>query len=377
MKKTERRRVAVIGGGAGGLAAAIAAAEGGGAVTIYERGNRVGKKLLKTGNGRCNLTHEGVRAEDYNCPDFVGAVLGQTGTAELLDFFHGLGLWTVADGEGRIYPRSDTASSVLDVLRLRCERLGVEECCSREVASLVRRRGVWLLRFADGAEEEAERVIVASGGGSRLTAALGIPQRPFVPVLCPLKTQLVPIRGLSGLRERCVVTLERGKKALCTEAGEVLFRDYGLSGIVILNMSRFAEKGDVLALDLLPEWEEEALAAALAARRERYGEEFLTGIFQRRLGEALRRLAQGDTQRLAHCAKRLEVVVEGVADEGHAQVTRGGAAVEAFDPATLQSLDWEGLYVIGEALDVDGRCGGYNLHWAFASGLAAGRSAVK
>ena len=186
-----------------------------------------------------------------------------------------------------------------------------------------------------------------------------------------------PIRGLSGLRTRCVVTLEREGRALCAEAGEVLFRDYGLSGIVILNMSRLARAGDVLTLDLLPEWEEAALSAALRSRRQDCGEqELLTGVFHRRLGEALLRLAPGDTDALARYIKRFPLTVEGAADAANAQVTRGGAAVESFDPATLQCRDWEGLYVIGEALDVDGRCGGYNLHWAFASGLAAGRSAV-
>ena len=377
VKSTGKLQVAVVGGGAGGLAAAIAAAEGGASVKICERANRVGKKLLKTGNGRCNLTHQDVRAEDYNCPDFVAPVLEQTDTAALLDFFRGLGLWTVTDAEGRVYPRSDTAASVLDVLRLRCGKLGVEECCSCEVAGIGRRRGAWLLRFADGGSAEADRVIVASGGGTRLTAALGIPQRPFAPVLCPLKTDVRPIRGLSGLRARCVVTLEREGRALCAEAGEVLFRDYGLSGIVILNMSRLARAGDVLALDLLPEWEEAALSAALRSRRQDCGEqELLTGVFHRRLGEALLRLAPGDTDALARYIKRFPLTVEGAADTANAQVTRGGAAVESFDPATLQCRDWEGLYVIGEALDVDGRCGGYNLHWAFASGLAAGRSAV-
>ena len=370
-------RVAVIGGGAGGLTAAIAAAENGASVKIYERSNRVGKKILKTGNGRCNLTHTNVCPEDYNHPDFVKSVLSEIGTEELLSFFQSLGLWMVTDGEGRVYPRSDTASSVLDVLRLRCATLGAEECCSSEVTSLGKRNGVWILRFADGGSAEADKVIVASGGGTKLTAALGVEQRAFSPILCPLKTDTEPVRGLNGLRVRCKVTLLRRGETVAEEEGEVLFREYGVSGIVILNMSRYARKGDVLSLDLLPDREEEKLSRTLEERTAALGEELLTGIFHRRLGEALRRRAPGGAAELAHIIKNYTLAVEGAADTANAQVTRGGAAVEAFDSETLECRDWDGLFMVGEALDVDGRCGGYNLHWAFASGLRAGRSALR
>lgn len=377
VKKTKKIRVAVIGGGAGGLAAAIAAAENGASVIIYERANRVGKKILKTGNGRCNLTHEPVTPEDYNHPAFVAPVLAETGAAELREFFRTLGLWTVTDGEGRVYPRSDTASSVLDVLRLRCAALGVEERCSSEVTALGKRNGVWLLRFAEGGSAEADRVIVGSGGGTKLASSLGVPYVPFSPILCPLKTALEPVRGLSGLRVRCTVTLRREGEILWREEGEVLFRDYGVSGIVILNMSRYARKGDELSLDLLPEWEESALAAELLAREAERGQESLTGIFHKRLGEALHRMAPAGGAELAHTIKYYTIPVESAADTDNAQVTRGGAATDAFDAETLECRDWDGLYMVGEALDIDGRCGGYNLHWAFASGLRAGRSAAK
>ena len=376
MSSELKRRVAVVGGGAGGLAAAITAAREGAEVTIYERQNRVGKKLLKTGNGRCNLTNEQIAPEAYNHPDFVAPVLSGCGSAELISFFRSLWLWTVSDSEGRVYPRSDTAASVLDVLRLGCAAAGAEELCSREVTELFRDAAEWRLRFQDGSETRADAVILSTGGGTALAKSLGHRLVPFSPVLCPLKTDTAPIRGLSGLRIRARVRLLDGETELCREDGEVLFRDYGVSGIVILNMSRLARWGHTLSLDLLPELSEAELAAAL---RERTlpREELFTGVFHRRVGEAVRRAAlSGSPEALARCIKDFRLSVQGPGDAAAAQVTRGGADVRGFDPATLASRLCPGLYMVGEALDIDGRCGGFNLHWAFASGLAAGRSAA-
>ena len=376
MHSEPQRRVAVIGGGAGGLCAAIAAAEQGAAVTIYERQNRVGKKLLKTGNGRCNLSNEHLSPADYNHPDFVAPQLALCDTAALRSFFASLGLWTVADNEGRVYPRSDTAASVLDVLRLRCAALGVTEDCGRELVSLKKRGERWRLRFREGEGAECEAVIIATGGGTDLASPLGHSVAPFSPILCPLRTDAAPVKGLSGLRVRGLVRLFRGSKLLCEEAGEILFRDFGVSGIVILNMSRFASPGCVLSVDMMPEMDEGALAEVLRQRRLPR-EELFTGIFHKRVGEALlRQVPDGDCDKLAALIKAYRLPVTGTADAASAQVTRGGASVEEFDPLTLQSRLHDGLYMIGEALDVDGRCGGYNLHWAFASGLAAGRSAA-
>ena len=374
------RSVLVVGGGAGGLCAAVAAARAGGRVLILEKANRVGKKLLKTGNGRCNLSNEHVSPAGYNHPDFAAAVLSDADCAALRDFFAGLGLWTRADEEGRIYPRSDTAASVLDVLRLEAARLGAEERCSVEVAAVTPRpEGGFSVSTRESGSFTADRVIVASGGGTALLRPLGHPLVPFAPVLCPLKTDVTPIRGLSGLRVKCRAELLRRGTAVYAETGEILFRDYGVSGILALNLSRQAEKGDILSLNLLPELTEEELLARLEAQRSlrRGSGELLTGVFHRRVGEALVRAAGGEDPRaLTRVIRDFRLRIEGPADVQNAQVTRGGAAVESFDPATLESRICPGLYAVGETLDMDGLCGGYNLHWAFASGLAAGRSAM-
>ena len=373
------RRVLIVGGGAGGLAAAVAAARAGAQVTILEKSNRVGKKLLRTGNGRCNLSNLRVSPAGYNRPEFVAPLLKTTDCAAVRDFFASLGLWTVADGEGRIYPRSDAAASVLDVLRLECARLGVRELCAAEVTGLRRTPRGFAADVRERGEFTAERIVVSTGGGTALLRSLGCGYVPFAPVLCPLRTDTSPIRGLSGLRVKCRADLLRGDRLIHTESGEILFRDFGVSGILALDLSRFVRKGDVISLDLLPELSEAELCLRLEERKARMtDDDLLTGIFQRRVGEALVRAAGGtDSAALAWSIKAFRLTAEGPGDVQNAQVTRGGASVDAFDPLTLECRLHPGLYAVGEALDVDGQCGGYNLHWAFASGLAAGRSAAE
>ena len=373
------RHVAIVGGGAAGLCAAVAAAEAGARVTILEKASRVGKKLLKTGNGRCNLSNLHVAPEGYNHPDFVAPLLTETPCEALRVFFASLGLWTTADGEGRVYPRSDTAASVLDVLRLACARRGAQERCGAEVAAVTPLPGGgYRLSLREGEAVTADRVIVASGGGTALLRPLGHALVPFAPVLCPLRTGVSPIRGLSGLRVRCRASLLRDGETVCRESGELLFRDFGVSGILALDLSRFALPGDILSLDLLPELTETELLARLEGQAAlgRGSGELLVGVFHRRVAEAVLRAAGDESPRsLAKAIRDFRLTVEGPGDVQNAQVTRGGAAVEGFDPRTLESRRCPGLYGVGEALDIDGRCGGYNLHWAFVSGLAAGRSA--
>lgn len=379
-RKTAPQLVAVIGGGAGGLCAAIAAGRAGADVVIFEQANRVGKKLLKTGNGRCNLSNMEVTPDDYNHPDFVEPTLREYFCEELLDFFGSLGLWTVTDEEGRVYPRSDTAASVLDVLRLECEEMEVGERCSMEITGIAPQGHGFYLTARTGETFFVDRVIVATGGGTSLLRPLGHKMIPFSPILCPLKTDAESIRGLTGLRCACRAELIRRGKSVYAEDGEILFRDFGVSGILALNLSRYALPGDTLSLDLLPELPLDALTKKLAVQKalRQNGADLFTGIFHRRLGEAIARRAKSDDPaELAHIIKNYRLSILGPGDTQHAQVTRGGADTAEFDPETLESRRVPGLYAVGEALDIDGACGGYNLHWAFASGLRAGRSAAR
>ena len=370
------RQIVIAGGGAAGLAAAVTAARLGAQVTLLERADRVGKKILQTGNGRCNLSNTAVAPRAYNAPDFVKPALSHIGCEALRNFFASLGLLTYADAEGRIYPVSDAASSVLDVLRLSCEEYGVRILCGFEAARLLPNGTVCA---ADGRTVHGDAVIVTTGGGTALLQSVGHRLTPFSPVLCPLATDTAPIRGLSGLRAKCAVTLRRGGQALVTQRGELLFRDYGVSGIVIFDLSRHAQPGDLLSLDFLPDIPlgklEELLAERTAAHPARLGEALLTGMFHSRVNAALCRAAGGRVERLARTLKGLCLEVKGCGDRKQAQVTRGGAALSEFDSATLRSVRIPNLYAAGETLDIDGACGGYNLHWAFASGILAAHGA--
>lgn len=373
-------RVLIVGGGAAGLAAAVEAARAGAQVQILEKNDRVGKKLLATGNGRCNLTNLAVAPEGYNCPSFVAPVLDAVSCAGLRDFFMELGLWTYADEAGRVYPVSDAANSVLDVLRLGCAELGVREVCGFEVREVRREKDGYRVRSKAGEGLFGHRLIVTTGGGSALLGDLGHTLLPFEPVLCPLETETAGIRGLSGLRVRCEAALLSGGETVACERGEMLFRDFGVSGIAVFDLSRFYRSGMSLRLDLMPQTGEAALAALFRERLARQGarepEAFFTGIFHKRLGRVLmERTGALEAARLAAAVKRFDLKVLGKGDVTKAQVTRGGAHVGEFSARTLESMGRDGLFAAGESLDVDGRCGGYNLHWAFVSGIVAGRAA--
>lgn len=385
-------RVAIIGGGAAGLTAAVAAARLGARVTLLEGGTRVGRKILASGNGRCNLTNLHVAPSAYNHPEFVKPVLAAVPCEAVRSFFGTLGLLTYADEEGRVYPVTNAANSVLDVLRLECERLGVEERCDFEVARVKRDEdsGTLACLSHEGERVEADAVIVATGGGASLLAGLGHEQTPYSPALVPLVTDPEPIRGLSGVRVRCAASIiDAAGQTLATERGELLFRDYGVSGIMVLDLSRFCAGGATLSVDFFPDTDAAAMERLLAERRSSLGwrpaSRFFDGMLHTRVGQAVLRVADVDPkapaadlpcEQLAALLKDFRLLVTGPGDAQQAQVTRGGAAVEEFDAATLESRRIPGLFAAGEVLDVDGPCGGFNLHWAWASGIRAGEAAV-
>jgi predicted Rossmann fold flavoprotein len=389
--------VLVIGGGASGLAAAIASARHGAAVTLLEADARVGRKILASGNGRCNLTNVAIDTAAYNQPAFVEPIVQAYPCDSVLGFFSSMGLLTSSDDEGRVYPASNAAASVLDVLRLECDRLDIDvrhEFKASGIASLG--SDGWEVTSDQGATVRGSAVVVATGGGT-LLESVGHTMVATQPVLGPIRTETEPIRGLSGVRVRCAATLFAGVSqdarvghALATERGELLFRDYGVSGIMIFDLSRALVDGCALSIDFFPDLETAELTSLIAQRcdtlSDRTGETFFAGMLHDRVAKAVLRTAGVSMatraaalpqERLVAILKDFRLKVAGRGDASQSQVTRGGAAVSEFDPSTMASLKTDGLFAAGEVLDVDGRSGGYNLHWAWASGIVAGESAAR
>ncbi|MEE1372316.1 MAG: aminoacetone oxidase family FAD-binding enzyme [Parolsenella sp.] len=385
----KRADVTVIGGGASGLACAITAAEAGASVVVLERDLACGRTILATGNGRCNFANAELDPARYRNPEFVSAVMGDPAAAleGILGFFAGCGLvW--AEEEGRLYPRSRQAASVRNVLLARAARAGVTFAPAREVTSLKHHTASWRVRFDqawDGcsASFDAGAVVVASGGGSALVRGLGVSVADESPVLCALAA-VGPapslLDALDGRRARCVASLTRGGRVVFREAGEVLFRPYGLSGIVSFDLSRRAHLGDMVELDLAPDvgaWEVDTLVASHSGEATA-----LDGILDPVIAAELIALAGGPgadglAWRVAPLVKGLPFRVTGLADEAHAQVTRGGIDISALSADTLAIAGASGLFACGEAIDVDADCGGFNLAWAWSSGLRVGDAAAE
>ena len=399
--------IAVVGGGASGMAAALAAkAAGPGlSIAVLERQARVGRKLLATGNGRCNLTHlEAGSLRHYHGGVFLARpALHRFGPAPVRGFFQGLGLETIADEAGRVYPLSDQAASVVDVLRLSLVERKVEVLTAFEVKAL--ERG-FVLTAQDGRRLSARRVVVCCGGpageklggtrsGHLLLGALGHPLTRVYPALCQLKTPPEAVRALKGIKYRGPLALMEDGRPVQREEGEVLFTDYGLTGIAAMALCRRAAAGLAGGRRMEARLTPCALdAAALAARRDnlpdRALDDFLTGIVPKRLGQQLIKLCGAaplarpasslSGEEIAALAKLLNgwtIPILGTQPLESAQVTAGGADCAHFDPDTLQSKRINGLFAAGEVLDIDGDCGGFNLQWAWASGLLAGESAAR
>ena len=388
------------------MAAAVEAAERGAQATVLERMDRVGKKLLATGNGRCNLMNRGEGCYPGG-EDFARQVLSRCGAKEQEAFWQRLGLRLREEDGGRVYPVSGQASTVLDALRLGMERAGVQVETGVQAEGIRREKGGFTV-LAGEKRWHAERVILAGGGcaqpklgsdGSLWALAEGLGHhlhRPR-PALTQIVTDTAPIRGLSGIRVKAEVTALRGGRETHREAGEVLFADYGVSGVCVMNTARHVDKGGTLLLNLLPGM---AFAGEGEARDELWRrrnawaqqpmEALLTGLCVPRLASALCRqagiqwkerligsLSRQEAEQLAKALGAFPLRVQGVKGFDMAQVTAGGLDTAEFDPATMGSRLVPGLYAAGEMLDVDGACGGFNLMFAFGSGMLAGRCAAE
>lgn len=398
--------IAVVGGGAAGLTAAIEAKRRDNSlnVAILERLPRIGKKLLATGNGRCNYTNRHINAESYEkmfiSPDLNRSVCHFN--AE--EYLKTLGVFGAADAEGRVYPLSGTAASVLDGFRLELKRLGIEILCDFPVTKIEPKENFSL--FSDEKRVTSKAVILAGGGCSqsalgsdgsvlRIAKTLGLPADPLSPALVPLKTPPELVRGLKGVRVNARASLYRDGKMLKAETGEVQFGENTLSGICIFNLSlSFMQGADMaVVLDLLPETETDEILRLLRdlknARREAALEDYLTGLFHKRIGlkllrdctgraptEPVKTLSDAEIKKLAAQIKRMEFPILGTMGFEKSQVTKGGIRPDSLNDR-LESKTIPRLFVCGEMLSYAGECGGYNLTFAFASGALAGRSCAE
>ena len=396
--------VAVIGGGASGMIAALTAAEVPGRhVLLLERQQRIGRKLLATGNGRCNLSNRDAAPADYygTDPSFAEYALSNFRSVDTQRFFAHLGLLTTTEPDGRIYPLSDSSNSVLDVLRFGLDRAGVELRCSFPIEEIQPDRRGYMLR--SGTERvHADAVILACGGaagaklggvtdGYRLGKALGHRRSSLYPSLTRILTDPEYPRSLKGIRVQASLNLTRHGVSLAHSNGEVQFTETGISGPAGFDLSRAVSFGgdkQVLHLKLLP-FDEDAVFNLVQARQKQFPDleasELFTGMLHNRLGRVvvkaagisasapLASLSEEELRRAAGQCTDFCLPVRGVDGFDAAQVTAGGLLTQDFDPKTMQSRIHPGLFACGELLDIDGPCGGYNLQCAWASGRIAGR----
>lgn len=399
-------KVLIIGGGASGMAAALSAAQdAGNQVTLLERQARVGRKLLATGNGRCNLTNRNLGAENYHgqTPRFVLPALARYGVEQTLAAFQTLGLVTVTEPSGRVYPFSDQANSVVDVLRFALEAAGVTIVCGCEVCEVKKKARGYQARAVTGETYFGDRLIVAAGGcagrklggteaGYALLEALGHERTPLFPSLVQIRTETDFVRALKGVRADGRIALKENGHVTRTSEGELQFTEFGVSGPAAFELSRAVSTGDgerTLLIDFCRALDEAALWALLTARRARFpglaAEELLTGLLQSRLGKTLVRraglnaakplaeLTDAELRAVCGLIRCCPIAVTGVMGMDNAQVTAGGVRTAQFRADTLESRIAPGVFACGEVLDIDGDCGGYNLQWAWSSGWLAGR----
>jgi predicted Rossmann fold flavoprotein len=397
--------IAIIGGGASGLVAANTAARCGATVTLFERNDRVGRKIPATGNGRCNLTNMVCSVRNFHGQDasFVKHALDVFPPSNVRKFFDSIGLLTVEEEQGRIYPVTGQASSVLDTLRFEAERLNVRIHTGKSIKRISRSKG--LLTLYGDTEFTCDRCIVATGGmaaphlggtdlGLNLLRHAGHPIINPCPALVPLTTSSRFGKQLKGVRIHAKARLVL-EGVNISEEGEILFTEYGLSGIPIIQLSidasrELTEKKTVsVHLDLFPSMPLDQLILHVqdrfAANKRSPVEQLLTGLIHKRLIPCICReagisnmkipaesLAPSSSRRIAEILKSWEFHITGTRSWNDAQVMSGGADTGEFNPVTMESSCVKGLYACGEVLDIAGDCGGYNLQWAWASGYLAG-----
>lgn len=405
--------IIIVGGGAAGMITAITAARNGASVCILERKERLGKKILATGNGKCNYTN---RVQDIACyrgseHSFIKAVLAQFPMEETIAFFKEIGIYP-KERNGYFYPHSEQAASVADALEAECHRLGVKICLEQYVTTVKKEKTIFCVTAKN--EEQgikqykSYKLILAAGGmaakvhgsdgsGYTLAKIFGHSIIKPLPAIVQLKAQGNFFKTVSGVRTEGHISLFIDGKKVTEEYGELMFTAYGLSGIPVMQVSRFAAEGlakkkaVVAKLDLFPELQEDALYAEIfrrfvRAKGQHTYEQALLGLLNHKLNYILLKEAgleptqipngklEQTAEQFVKQVKQFTVTISDTNGFDNAQACAGGVSTKELT-VQMESKLVSGLYIVGELADVDGTCGGYNLQWAWSSGYVAGRHA--
>lgn len=394
----ETYSVLIVGGGASGIDLAVMLLQAGiKDFCLVERTDRIGKKLIATGNGQGNLTNVAVSPDKYfsKVKGFASYAVNTYGFNSVKNFYSSLGIKLVEGEEGKYYPESKQASSALDIIRAYLEYNGADIRTNFNVVSLKKKDGLFVAASDSGNKIAAKNVVVAVGGSAgkqfgtdgssyKLVTSLGHRLVETYPSLVQLKTETGKIKSLKGIKADVNVTAVSDGKFLKTESGELLFTDYGVSGNAIFKISAFlaGKPSPELVIEFMPELDAKSLTDIIEDRKSTKpyikSEDLFIGLVNKMLGRVLVKTARSNaTADLVSNAKRFRLKVTGDLGFNYAQVTRGGISVKDFFDTTFESKIAKGLYVIGEALDVDGECGGYNLHFAYASAACCAKSLIE
>lgn len=404
-----KKKVIIIGGGAAGLMSAITAARLGAKVTLLDRKDRVGKKILATGNGRCNITNRIISEDRFHSDSrkIFSPIYRQLDLDATLNFFTELGIETVELDGGKLYPMSLQASSVLNVLRYECERLGVTIVCDEEVTSIelvpkvkvITRSKKWYgdnVILAAGGKSTPD--LGSNGSGFKLAESLGLKVIQPYPSLIQLTSDYRYLKHLKGTKMMANISIVINEQVMGSEYGELLFTDYGLSGPPILQLSRHASKalhhgvrGVELKIDLMPSVDRASMDQMILRRIENMPYKTLDVFFEGMLPKALMvpvlkdndlnlemkasDISKAMRQRIIEWLKGFTIQVKGTRQWNQSQATAGGVDCTMVHPESLQSIQYPNLYLCGEVLDIDGDSGGFNLQWAWSSGYVAGNAA--
>ena len=404
--KTE---ITVIGGGASGMMAAITARKSGKEVVILERKDRILKKVLITGNGRCNITNVNANISNYFGKNIssVENILNSFNPQDTMDFFNGLGIICNEENRGKVYPLSGQASSVVDALRFEAERLGIRIETEFYVRKIEKEGFKFKIYSEDRKKIEAGRVIIAAGGqsypelgsngsGFELAKELGHSVTRLSPSIVQLKTEKNQVKGLQGIKTDAAVTAYGDNKKICTYDGELLFTDYGISGNVVFNISFVMPlyKNVEFEIDFMEKFDYNELYEILKERKKIMShltmENYFNGMINKKLGQFLSKVSgieklskpvkdlnDSEIRKLCTVLKKYRVKILDTTGFKNAQITAGGVSLDEVNSETLESKIVKGLYFSGEVLDVYGECGGFNLQWAWASGYIAGKNVAK